>query len=225
MTGGSEEGGGQFFAVWRQCGGMVENWGPAWPWQLRLPTVMHPAGRGQGLSPAVSTPIGFHGSSLICRICHCRGEFLLGGFNPCCHGSQASSPPYGYFGLSLSVSLSFLIQVQLSFLLYHSLALRSMPSLSFHFCLSTVCLQVEANLRGRILRLGGVGVLWSKRGVWEGRGFCLFGQMHRPISELLSVIKGADDVEQIHGPCLISPCFGPHLSSWALVRLIPMTAP
>lgn len=58
-----------------------------------------------------------------------------------------------------------------------------------------------------------VAVLWSKGVFWEGRRFCLFGQMHRPISELLSVIKGADDVEQIHGPCLISPCSGPHPSS------------
>lgn len=31
-------------------------------------------------------------------------------------------------------------------------------------------------------------------------------------SELLSVIKAAHDVEQIHGPCLISPRSGPHPS-------------
>lgn len=80
-------------SVWRQHGGMVESWWPAWPWQLHLPAVMHPGDRGQGLSPAVSTPIGFHGSSLISRICHCRGVFLLEGFNPCCHGSQAPSSP------------------------------------------------------------------------------------------------------------------------------------
>lgn len=121
VTEGSEVGGGRALALaaWRQCGGMAESWGPVWPWQLRLPTVMHPAGRGQGLSPAVSTPIGFHGSSLICRICHCRGGLLLGGFKPCCHGSQAPNPPYGYFALffflsrclfqSMSRSLSFFI--------------------------------------------------------------------------------------------------------------------
>lgn len=124
VTRGGEAGGGQHpsLAVWRQCGGMAESWGPVWPWQLRLPTVMHPAGRGQGLSPAVSTPIGFHGSSLICRICHCRGGLLLGGFKPCCHGSQAPSPPYGYFALSLSVRLSFSIVVPLSFFFYHSIS-------------------------------------------------------------------------------------------------------
>lgn len=179
---------------------------------------MHPAGRGQGLSHAVSTPIGFHGSSLICRICHCRGGLLLGGFKPCCHGSQAPSPPYGYFALSLSLFFCLAVFSNPCPTLFLSLSLhlylRCMPSLSFHFCLSTVCLQVRANLRGRVLELGGwwlVTVLWSKGG--EGRGFCLFGQMHRPISELLSVIKGADDVEQIHGPCLISLCSDPHQSS------------
>lgn len=46
--------------------------------------------------------------------------------------------------------------------------------------------------------------------------FCLFGQMHRPISGFLSVIKVSVDVEQIHGPCLISLCFSPHPSGPAL---------
>lgn len=102
--------------------------GPVWPRQLRLPTVMHPAGRGQGLSPAVSTPIGFHGSSLICRICHCRGGLLLGGFKPCCHGSQAPNPllwilcPLSFF-LIASPSLSFLLFAQPSFFHYHSIVL------------------------------------------------------------------------------------------------------
>ncbi len=173
VTGGSEVGGGQapVFAVWRQCGGMAESWGPVWPWQLRLPTVMHPAGRGQGLSPAVSTPIGFHGSSLICRICHCRGGLLLGGFKPCCHGSQAPSPPYGYFALSLSFCLAVFSNPWPALFLSLSLhlALRCMPSLSFHFCLSAVCLRVRANLRGRVLELGDGG--WSQCcGVREGSG-------------------------------------------------------
>lgn len=66
--------------------------------------------------------------------------------------------------------------------------------------------------------------VWSKGGFVEGRGFCLFGQLQRAISELLSVIKGANDVEQIHGPCLISPCSGPHPSSKALTHLILMMA-
>lgn len=133
----SEVGGGQAFAlaVWRQCGGMAESWGPAWPWQLRLPTVMHPAGRGQGLSPAVSTPIGFHGSSLICRICHCRGGLLLGGFKPCCHGSQAPSPPYGYFALPLLFCLPVLFNAcPAPFLsLWLHLAHTCIPSLSSLF--------------------------------------------------------------------------------------------
>lgn len=60
---------------------------------------------------------------------------------------------------------------------------------------------------------GSESLEWSKGGFVEERGFCLFGQMHGAISELLSVIKGANDVEQIHGPCLISPRSGPHLSS------------
>ncbi len=46
--------------------------------------------------------------------------------------------------------------------------------------------------------------------------FCLFGQMHSPISGILSVIKVSVDVEQIHGPCLISLCFSPHPSGPAL---------
>lgn len=46
--------------------------------------------------------------------------------------------------------------------------------------------------------------------------FCLFGQMHRPIFRFLSVIKVSVDVEQIHGPCLISLCFSPHPSGPAL---------
>lgn len=46
--------------------------------------------------------------------------------------------------------------------------------------------------------------------------FCLFGQMHRPIFGFLSVIKVSVDVEQIHGPCLISLCFSPHPSGPAL---------
>lgn len=40
-----------------------------------------------------------------------------------------------------------------------------------------------------------------------------FGQMQRSISELLPVIKGTDDVEQIHGPCPISLHFTRHPSS------------
>lgn len=40
-----------------------------------------------------------------------------------------------------------------------------------------------------------------------------FGQMQRSISELLPVIKGADHVEQIRGPCPIRPHFTHHLSS------------
>lgn len=40
--------------------------------------------------------------------------------------------------------------------------------------------------------------------------------MHRPISGILSVIKVSVDVEQIHGPCLISLCFSPHPSGPAL---------
>lgn len=40
-----------------------------------------------------------------------------------------------------------------------------------------------------------------------------FGQMQRSISELLPVIKGTDDVEQIHGPCPISLHFTHHPSS------------
>lgn len=125
--------------------------------------------------------------------------------------------------LSLSVSLSFPIHLHApSLSLSLHLALSCIPSLSFRFCLSAVCLRVRANLRGRVSERRGwwtVVVLWSKcvcvgGGLfWEGRGFCLFGQMHRPISELLSVIKAADDVEQIHGPCLISPCSSPHPSS------------
>lgn len=92
--------------------------GPVWPRQLRLPTVMHPAGRGQGLSPAVSTPIGFHGSSLICRICHWRAGLLLGGFKPCCHGSQDPTPSHSSLSLSRSLpslSLSPSLPSQLSF--------------------------------------------------------------------------------------------------------------
>lgn len=107
--------------------------GPVWPRQLRLPTVMHPAGRGQGLSPAVSTPIGFHGSSLICRICHWRAGLLLGGFKPCCHGSQDPPPHHSSHGSSaLSLSFSFFSQPTL-FLLYHSVvilaACRRSPAL------------------------------------------------------------------------------------------------
>lgn len=60
----------------------------------------------------------------------------------------------------------------------------------------------------------------------EGRGFCLFGQMHADISELVSVMKGADDGEQIYGSCLFGPlCSGPHPLCRALVRLVPSTAP
>lgn len=132
---GIKEGGGQALALaaWRQCGGMAESWGPVWPWQLRLPTVMHPAGRGQGLSPAVSTPIGFHGSSLICRICHCRGGLLLGGFKPCCHGSQAPSPAHGSFALPRSVLLSFPVHVLPFLFPYHSILLSDASSLSLSF--------------------------------------------------------------------------------------------
>lgn len=134
-------GGGQALAlsVWRQRGGMAESWGPIRPWQLRLPTVMHPAGRGQGLSPAVSTPISFHGSSLICRICHCRGELLLGGFKPCCHGSQAPSPPYGYFALCVGVCVCIFQSVphSLSFFITPSCsqlhAFSAIPFLSRHY--------------------------------------------------------------------------------------------
>lgn len=126
VTGGSQyrRWTGLALSVWRQRGGMAESWGPIRPWQLRLPTVMHPAGRGQGLSPAVSTPISFHGSSLICRICHCRGELLLGGFKPCCHGSQAPSPPYGYFALCAGGGV-FPIHAPLSVFLYHSILLSA----------------------------------------------------------------------------------------------------
>lgn len=40
-----------------------------------------------------------------------------------------------------------------------------------------------------------------------------FGPTQRSISELLPVIKGTDDVEQIHGPCPISLHFTRHPSS------------
>lgn len=168
VTGGSQyrRWTGLALSVWRQRGGMAESWGPIRPWQLRLPTVMHPAGRGQGLSPAVSTPISFHGSSLICRICHCRGELLLGGFKPCCHGSQAPSPPYGYFALCAGGGVSNPCPTLCLSLSLH-LALSCMPSLSFHFCLSTICLCVRANLRWRALVAGG----WLQcSGVREGSG-------------------------------------------------------
>lgn len=132
-------------------------------------------------------------------------------------------------------SLSFCLTIYsdpcfaLFLLFLDSVLLKDAHPLCHSIFVSAVCLQVRANLRGRVLRFRGVGgivaAMPSEGGVWEGRGFCLFGQMHRPISELLSVIKGADDVEQIHGPCLISPCSGPHPSLWAFVCLILMTAP
>lgn len=102
--------------------------------------------RGQGLSPAVSTPIGFHGSSLICRICHCRGGLLWGGdFKPRCYGSQASSLFYGYFGPSLTIAFPFPDPhpaLSLSRLLCPAFSCG--PSLSFH-----LCLRVRANLKSR----------------------------------------------------------------------------
>lgn len=134
---------------------MVESWWPAWPWQLHLPAVMHPGDRGQGLSPAVSTPIVFHGSSLISRICHCRGVFLLEGFNPCCHGSQAPSRP-SWILCSLSFSLHVFPNSfpALCPALTVSFALRFMAFLSFCFCLSTVCVWVRVNLSGRVMKVG-----------------------------------------------------------------------
>lgn len=114
--------------------------------------------------------------------------------------------------LFLSYCLSFFVFSTLCPTLFLSLSLyrtpSCSPSLSPHFCPSTTCLHVNANLRGRVSEACG----WRRvrEGSWEGRGFCLFGQMHAAISGLLSAIKGADDVEQIHGPCLISPCSGPH---------------
>lgn len=138
-----------------------------------------------------------------------------------------SKPPlWTLCSLALSPFLSRCLFQSISMLplfLYPSI-LPSAAYLPCHsvFVFSAVCLRVRANLRGRVSERRGwwtVVVLWSKcvcvgGGLfWEGRGFCLFGQMHRPISELLSVIKAADDVEQIHGPCLISPCSSPHPSS------------
>lgn len=130
------------------------------------------------------------------------------------HGLQAP--------LWILCSLSFCLAIYsdpcftLFLLFLDSVLLKDAHPLCHSIFVSAVCLQVRANLRGRVLRFRGVGgivaAMPSEGGVWEGRGFCLFGQMHRPISELLSVIKGADDVEQIHGPCLISPCSGPHPS-------------
>lgn len=112
VTWWSEVRGGQApaLAVWRQRHEMAQSWGPVWPWQLRLPTVMHPAGRGQGLSPAVGTPIRFHGSSLICRICHCRGGLLLGVLTMLPWFTDSKPPSWILYPLSLclyhSTSLS-----------------------------------------------------------------------------------------------------------------------
>lgn len=48
-----------------------------------------------------------------------------GGFKPRCHGSQAPSLFYGYFGPSLTTALSFLIHILLFFFLYHSVVLAA----------------------------------------------------------------------------------------------------
>lgn len=178
---------------------------------------MHPAGRGQGLSPAVSTPIGFHGSSLICRICHCRGGLLLGGFKPCCHGSQDPSPPYGDFTLSLFFPSCCLLPstfCSLSFFITPSCSqMHAFPVGPFLSLPPFFVLRARSNLRGWVWGKAG----WSRCfGLREDSGreealVCL-DRCTGP-SELLSVIKGADDVEQIHGPCLISPCCVPHPSS------------
>lgn len=172
---------------------------------------MHPAGRGQGLSPAVSTPIGFHGSSLICRICHWRAGLLLGGFKPCCHGSQdPTTPPWILCPLTSPSLLLYPAGSLSSLSLYRDLG--CLPPLSCTF-VSTVCLHVSARPE-KIWALPGLQAVMCQGGVFLGGGggsFCLFAQMHAAISELVSLIKGADDVEQIYGPCLVGPlCSGTH---------------
>lgn len=57
--------------------------------------------------------------------------------------------------LSLSVSLSILIHVSLPSFLYRSVLLKDPHPLCHSIFVSTVCLQVRANLRGRVLKLGG----------------------------------------------------------------------
>lgn len=114
------------------------------------------------------------------------------GFKPCSHGSQA---PFPLLGACSSHFPVFLATILLSSWITTSNACHFVP----------VKLPAWQNTRG-------VGLLWMDS-MGKGRGLCLFGQMHRAICELLSVIKAADDVEQIHGPCLISPCSGCHPSS------------
>lgn len=50
-------------------------------------------------------------------------------------------------------------------------------------------------------------LLQRRNGVYMVASFVYFGQTQRSISALLPVIKGADDVEQVHGPCPIRPHF------------------
>lgn len=124
------------WSVWCQHGGMVERRWPAWPWQLSLPTVMHPGNRGQGLSPAVSTPIGFHGSSLISQICHCWGAFLLGALTHSGMVNRLQAAPYGYFSLSFCLCAFPNSYPTLCPALTLNLALRFTVPLSFNFFVS-----------------------------------------------------------------------------------------
>ena len=68
-----------------------------------MAAVMCLAGSGQGLSPAVNTTIVFHGSSLICWICHCRGGLLSRALNRAAMVHRLHSPSYGH---TLLTSLS-----------------------------------------------------------------------------------------------------------------------
>lgn len=141
-----------------------------------------------------------------------EGSFW-GALNHAAMVHRLQTPSYGFFALSLSfllplfLCLFYCLPNPLSFIITLSysdlLAFAVTAFLSFHYLFACEREPERQGFRG----------LWTEKGkggFWEGRGFCLFGQMHTAISGLLSVIKGADDVEQIHGPCLISPCSGPH---------------
>lgn len=82
-----------------------------------------------------------------------EGSFW-GGFKPRCHGSQAPSLFYGYFGPSLTTALSFPIHIQLFFLFSITLlCLQLHAILQFH-----LCLLVRANLKTRLTEDGSSGL-------------------------------------------------------------------